>query len=597
MTLDYYVYVLLDTSKPGDYKYGNYSFNYEPFYVGKGKGNRIKNTLYDKSPFKKNKISKLKENKTEIIHFKIFDNISNELSIKKEIEIISIIGRRDLKKGPLVNTTDGGDGRLNSKHSDEVRKKISKNRKGKGVGWKHTEKTLINMSKNQSGEGNGFYGKRHSIDNKNQQSEKVRGLSHPMFGKKHNKETINNLILHRKDNISNEKIKQSCQKFNKPVLMYDLSFNFIKEFKSVKSASSEIGINESIISKCCRGDIKSPTRYFFRYKNNIDNIKNNKFLINIGDSFLINNEFYKLKKRNKKTCICEKSNSVLVTKHVDDFNFLFQKETNNIDIVELFIFLKNLDPKFKLKDNIIFNKNISIKYLKLIQNSELMINKNNKDSDILIFEDEWLNKKSIVKSRLLNILGKSKKIWARKCKIREIKDNKYIREFLNKNHIQGFVGSKVKIGLFYNNELVSLMTFGNLRKSMGQKSKEGSFELLRFCNKLNFTVVGGASKLFKHFLKNYNPNLIISYADKRWSKGNLYQNLGFIKESDTIKNYFWIVDNKREYRFKWRKDKLVSMGYDPNMTEVEIMNSLNYFRIFDKGNIKYSYRNNNLKSH
>lgn len=145
-----------------------------------------------------------------------------------------------------------------------------------------------------------------------------------------------------------------------------------------------------------------------------------------------------------------------------------------------------------------------------------------------IWEDDWKHKKDIVKSMIVNKLGKTpNRIFARKCKVYEVKDNKLVRNFLEENHIQGFVGSKIKFGLFYNGELVSLMTFGNLRKSLGQKSKEGSYEMLRFCNKLNYNVIGGASKLLNYFIKNFKVNEIISYSDSSRSNGNLYKQLGF----------------------------------------------------------------------
>ena len=92
---------------------------------------------------------------------------------------------------------------------------------------------------------------------------------------------------------------------------------------------------------------------------------------------------------------------------------------------------------------------------------------------IHIFEDEWLFKKEIVKSRLLNLIGKTpNKIYARKCEIKEISSKDSVK-FLEENHIQGNVNSKIRIGLFYNDELVSLMTFGSLRKNLGPDSKGG----------------------------------------------------------------------------------------------------------------------------
>ena len=77
MTLEYYIYVLLDSSKPGKFYYGDFEFDYEPFYIGKGKSDRIKNTLYDNSPFKKRKIEKLKDGGYDIISLKIMENLSN----------------------------------------------------------------------------------------------------------------------------------------------------------------------------------------------------------------------------------------------------------------------------------------------------------------------------------------------------------------------------------------------------------------------------------------------------------------------------------------------------------------------------------------
>lgn len=210
---------------------------------------------------------------------------------------------------------------------------------------------------------------------------------------------------------------------------------------------------------------------------------------------------------------------------------------------------------------------------------------------IHVFEDDWVYKQDIVKSRILNILNKTNNIiFARKCQLREINNNRLIKDFLEKNHIQGFAGSKVKLGLYYNNELVSLMTFGNLRKSLGNKRKEKTYELIRFCNKLNSSVIGGASKLFKYFKNNYNPNEVITYADRSWSQGDLYKKLGFVFIEKTSPNYYYVVDNFRYHRFNFRKDKLIKEGYDKNKTEHEIMLERKIYRIYDSGNLKYNYK-------
>ena len=196
-------------------------------------------------------------------------------------------------------------------------------------------------------------------------------------------------------------------------------------------------------------------------------------------------------------------------------------------------------------------------------------------------------KKDIVKSRILNLLGLNKdKIYGRKTEIREVL-SKESNLFLTENHIQGNVNSKIKLGLFYNNELVSLMTFGDLRKNMGGVVNKGDYELLRFCNKLNTTVIGGADKLLKHFIKHYQVKKLISYADRRWSKGNLYEKLGFEFIHDSKPSYFYIINYKRENRFKYRKDVLIKEGYDTNKTEHQIMLDRKIYRIYDCGSKKY----------
>lgn len=212
---------------------------------------------------------------------------------------------------------------------------------------------------------------------------------------------------------------------------------------------------------------------------------------------------------------------------------------------------------------------------------------------IHIFEDEWRDKKEIVKSRLLNIIGKTEtKIFARQCEVREL-ESKTVSKFLDENHIQGKVGGKVRLGLYYKEELVSLMTFGNLRKALGSKGTEQDFELLRFCNKLNTTVVGGASKLLKYFESNFDYKTITSYADRRWSEGNLYFNLGFELVSETKPNYFYTKGEFRENRFKYRKSELKAHNKE-NRTEKQLMEELGYSRIYDSGTLKFKKEKPNV---
>lgn len=210
---------------------------------------------------------------------------------------------------------------------------------------------------------------------------------------------------------------------------------------------------------------------------------------------------------------------------------------------------------------------------------------------IHIFEDEWIYKRPIVESIIKSKLGMfENKIYARKCTIKNIKTVD-AELFLNNNHIQGNIGSKYKYGLYYNGELVSMMNFGYYRKSMGKNKVENQFELLRFCNKLNTSVIGGASKLFAHFINEVNPDKVVSYADRRYSNGNLYENLKFNFLKNTSPNYFYVNKSLviREQRFKYRKDILIKQGFDVNKTEHQIMIERKFLRIYDCGNMKFEW--------
>ena len=208
---------------------------------------------------------------------------------------------------------------------------------------------------------------------------------------------------------------------------------------------------------------------------------------------------------------------------------------------------------------------------------------------IHIFEDEWLDKSNIWKSMLNNLLGLNEnRIFARKCKIKEVSMNES-KNFLEENHLQGYCHSQIRYGLYYNNKLVSLMTFGKTRHFIGNSSHQ--FELLRFCNKLNTSVIGAASRLFKYFIKTVKPNNIVSYADKRWSNGNLYEKLRFHKYNESKPNYYYVIGNRRKNRFNFRKSILVKKYNCPqDMSEHEFCKSKGWYRIYDCGCLCYEWK-------
>jgi hypothetical protein len=231
-------------------------------------------------------------------------------------------------------------------------------------------------------------------------------------------------------------------------------------------------------------------------------------------------------------------------------------------------------------------KNISNKFH--INEKRLMCNKLG-IRVINIFDSEWLFKKDIVKSMISSKLHLPlNTIFARKCTIQQI-DKQTKGLFLKNNHIQGNDNSGVCLGLFYNNEIVSVMTFGT-RKITGKVS----FELIRFCNKINTHIPGSASKLFKHFLKNiWQGETIVTYADLRFSEGVLYNNLGFTFKHDSSPNYFYTKDCLTlENRVNYQKHKLATKLESFNELNTELCNMLDngYRIIYDCGNKVYEYR-------
>ena len=117
--------------------------------------------------------------------------------------------------------------------------------------------------------------------------------------------------------------------------------------------------------------------------------------------------------------------------------------------------------------------------------------------------------------------------------------------------------------------------------------EESGWNLNRFCNLLNTNIIGGASKLLNHFIKENNPKRVISYADKDWSNGNLYNVLGFNLVNESKPDYKYIVDGVRKSKQNFTKNKLKKLGHDITLTEAQIMNNLGINKIYDCGKMKF----------
>lgn len=212
---------------------------------------------------------------------------------------------------------------------------------------------------------------------------------------------------------------------------------------------------------------------------------------------------------------------------------------------------------------------------------------------LTIWEDQIYRTPEIIENIILSNLGiYEHKIGARSCEVKNVKSSE-AAEFMNKYHMQGFVSGSEYIGLYYKEELISLMIFGKKRVVLGNKKPdENVYELYRFCNKTGWQVTGGASKIFKYFLQKYPEVSVESFSSNDISSGGLYKKLGFKKASDQKSSYWYIdKDMNRHHRWSFRKDMLVKNGADPNLTEEQITMDLGLMRIYDSGQQKWIFKN------
>ena len=209
---------------------------------------------------------------------------------------------------------------------------------------------------------------------------------------------------------------------------------------------------------------------------------------------------------------------------------------------------------------------------------------------IHIFEYEWENESEQIKIKQLlknTLTDDNKKIYARETSIctpsiQEVKD------FENKYHLQGYASDNIHIGLTYKDELIAIMTFGKPRFDNNYQ-----YEVIRMCIKDNISIVGGTQKMFKHFIKVYDPNNVITYVNIAKFTGNSYTKMGFkpLEAPITSPNYVWVDShNNILKRYMTMKSKIVEKGLGTvNETEDEIMTKNNFLKVYDCGNLKLVY--------
>lgn len=207
---------------------------------------------------------------------------------------------------------------------------------------------------------------------------------------------------------------------------------------------------------------------------------------------------------------------------------------------------------------------------------------------IQLYDQEWVERKELIKSRLRIILQSSsvERIYARNCLV-DIIPAKQSNSFIKHRHIQSSCPASIHIGIFYANSLVGCMSFRKPRFN-----NRYQYELIRFATEYNTVIVGGASKMIAHFIRTYDPTSIISYSDKRWNTGNVYTQTGF-KFSHSTKPNYWYFDASMRLRSRvgFQKHKLKDKlnTFDPTASEWTNMINNGYDRIWDCGNDVFTW--------
>ena len=248
-------------------------------------------------------------------------------------------------------------------------------------------------------------------------------------------------------------------------------------------------------------------------------------------------------------------------------NILIQTEIYNDFKYEIDVFCKD--------------KNIGFEYNGNYWHSELFKQQNYHQEKSLYFEEkgiqlvhifeyEFLEKEDLIKSFIKSKLGIfEKKIGASKCKVKELSVDIY-RKFCEENHLQGKADARIKLGLFYQEELIQIMSF-----SCPRFTDKYEYEIIRECSKQGYIILGGKEKLWSYFIKKYNPNSVISYCDFSKFTGNSYLKLGFKKERLNKPGFVW-WDSKINQVF-WR-----SPEKNQEMKE-------KYIKIYDCGQLVFTW--------
>jgi len=205
-----------------------------------------------------------------------------------------------------------------------------------------------------------------------------------------------------------------------------------------------------------------------------------------------------------------------------------------------------------------------------------------------LWEDIWLAKRAQVLSRIHSFLGLNASIHGRKTKIENL-SKQQISNFLDQYHLQGFINAKYHYGLIVGNELIAAASFSATRPMKSKGTAYLSAELVRFATKDGFTVVGGLSKLIKHFTKQFKMNDLMTYADRDWSLGRGYDQLGFTlsKITEPVHLYVHRETLIRYFQHRLPKDIILAFETQKELALDDFLALNGFVKVFNTGNLKY----------
>lgn len=249
------------------------------------------------------------------------------------------------------------------------------------------------------------------------------------------------------------------------------------------------------------------------------------------------------------------------------------------------------------KFNIIETENLAINLISihqnLLPNDYIVLQERYQQINkqlVHLWEDVWLNRRNQVLSRFRSFSEINDRFHGRKAKIKSVSISE-AKDFLDENHLQGYINAKLHYGLFNGDDIIAVASFSMARpmKSKGENYK--SAELVRFATKAGITVVGGLSKLIKHYLKLNPVNDLMTYADRDWSIGKGYEKMGF-ELTETVKPIFFFLNMESGIRYlanKVPQETLDEFEQQKTLTLQKFLTENGYQQVFNTGNLKYLY--------